>query len=137
MVEIFVLVLLSMLIGGVLVQQNGMKGLAIGTAGIIVLIVLRIMPNLILVAFGVFFFAVLCFLFIGLRNKFHKKNDIFDHTDLSKKHYVIGTKRERTKLDDVLDKVVLDKYYASHNERRSPEKNKVILKRSYLTEIKS
>lgn len=50
------------------------------------------------------------------------------------KTFVIGTNRKRTKLDDELDQFVLDKYYKENKEKRTSEKDKEILEKSYLIE---
>lgn len=52
------------------------------------------------------------------------------------KVYVTGTRRERTELDGILDEIVLEKYYKTHNEEKTPEKDKEILEKSYLMEKK-
>ncbi len=50
------------------------------------------------------------------------------------KTYVEGTKRARTELDNYLDKFILDKYYEEHKVKRTLEKDKEILEKSYLIE---
>lgn len=65
-----------------------------------------------------------------------KKNKIDEIDKSTGKVYVVGTQRKHTELDGILDEIVLEKYYETHNEKRTPEKDKGILKRSYLKEMK-
>lgn len=56
----------------------------------------------------------------------------FCDPELPDKIFVVGTNRERTEMDNILDEIVLEKYYGEHNETRTPEKDSEILKNSYL-----
>lgn len=52
--------------------------------------------------------------------------------EVADKIFVIGTNRKRREMDDILDGIILEKYYGEHNEKRTSEKDSEILKNSYL-----
>lgn len=48
------------------------------------------------------------------------------------KTFVVGTKRKRTELDEILDAIVLENYYERNPEEKAPEKDQEIIQKSYL-----
>lgn len=54
---------------------------------------------------------------------------------LGGKKYTFGTERKRTELDNILDKIILKNYYKTHKEKRTPEGDREILRRSYLKPV--
>lgn len=50
------------------------------------------------------------------------------------KIFVVGSTRERTEMDDILDTIVLENYYENHPGEKTPEKDKEIIENSYLME---
>ena len=64
------------------------------------------------------------------------KKKIKEIVYFQEKKYTFGTRRKRTELDDMLDQEALGNYYKNHpDEKRTHEKDKEILRTSYLIPI--